>query len=207
MIVPGAERFGSTLAGGSHFGDLVNALRQLTDAVSTTDAPDEIMSDALREIRRLTAALDAHVATGHHYPAGHRWELPARGHPLLLPLTIDELSDREMRGRVTFSRAHMGHTGIAHGGFIPLVFDEVLGVFPVQVDPPARTAYLHVTYRAGTPVLTELAVTARLVSVEGRKLLMRGTLHDGDTLLAEAEGLFIQPRTLMSGGQTRNCGA
>ena len=30
---------------------------------------------------------------------------------------------------------------------------------------------------------------------EGRKIFIRGTMHEGDTLCAEAEGVFIQPKT------------
>ena len=30
---------------------------------------------------------------------------------------------------------------------------------------------------------------------EGRKIFICGTMHDGETLCAEAEGIFIQPRT------------
>jgi acyl-CoA thioesterase FadM len=59
---------------------------------------------------------------------------------------------------------------------------------------PARTAYLHVDFRHVTPVETELQVRVRFDREEGRKRFLRGTLHDGDTLCAEAEGLFVALR-------------
>ena len=111
-----------------------------------------------------------------------------------MPVEPERVTQTEMLAHVRFSSAHMGHKGVAHGGFIPLVFDEALGVFPVRLDPPARTVSLSVQYRAGAPIDEELTVSARLVRNEGRKVLVRGALHFGDRLLAEAEGLFVQPR-------------
>jgi acyl-coenzyme A thioesterase PaaI-like protein len=53
------------------------------------------------------------------------------------------------------------------------------------------TGRLTVHYRSPTPLRTELTFEARVVSVTGRKTLTHGTLHAGDRLCAEAEGLFI----------------
>lgn len=194
-VWPGIERFGTTTAGGQRYGELVAALRSLVVAVAVADAPDSLVEDAIAEVRRLGSALDSHRVTGDVVPAGHRWELPARGHPLLIPLEIDHLTKTEMRGRTRFSVAHMGHAGLAHGGFIPLVFDEALGVFPQRSDPPARTVSLQVQYRAGTPIDTDLTVSSHLARRDGRKVEVTGELHFGNLLLAEARGLFVQPRT------------
>lgn len=79
-----------------------------------------------------------------------------------------------------------------HGGAIPLVFDEILGRVASTCGPPmARTAYLHVNYRSITPVDRDLDVTARLVSVSGRKRVVTGEMRDGPVLLTDAEGLFV----------------
>jgi acyl-CoA thioesterase FadM len=50
---------------------------------------------------------------------------------------------------------------------------------------------LTIHYRSPTPLNTDLHLKARLESVSGRKILCKGTLHAGDRLCAEAEGLFI----------------
>jgi acyl-coenzyme A thioesterase PaaI-like protein len=191
----GILRFGATTAGGERYGELVEALRSLTVAVVAANAPDGVVDDAIAEFRRLRSTLDPHRVTDDVMPAGHRWELPARGHPLLIPLEIDHLTETEMRGRTRFSVAHMGHAGLAHGGFISLVFDEVLGVFPLGSDPPARTVSLQVQYRAGTPIDTDLTVLSHLAQRDGRKFRVTGELRSGNLLLAEAQGLFVQPRT------------
>ncbi|WP_235735286.1 PaaI family thioesterase [Nocardioides alcanivorans] len=55
-----------------------------------------------------------------------------------------------------------------------------------------RTAYLKVDYRSLTPVGRTLRARVWVDRIEGRKLFARGTLHDGDRLCAEMDGLFIE---------------
>jgi hypothetical protein len=43
-------------------------------------------------------------------------------------------------------------------------------------------------------VHADLHVDVDLVERVGRKMLLRGRLHNGTTTFAEAEGLFVQPR-------------
>ena len=56
------------------------------------------------------------------------------------------------------------------------------------------TARLIVHYRKPTPLFHELHFRAGVDRVEGRRIMSRAELWDGDTLTAEAEGLFVQPR-------------
>ena len=63
-----------------------------------------------------------------------------------------------------------------------------------RVTLPARTAYLTVNYRAITPVDVELQLTGSIDRSEGRKTWATGRLHDGDRLVADAEGLFVKLR-------------
>ncbi|MGH9261515.1 MAG: hypothetical protein ACRD08_16750, partial [Acidimicrobiales bacterium] len=50
---------------------------------------------------------------------------------------------------------------------------------------------LTINYRNPTPLHTELLFASRVVEVSGRKTFTHGTLHAGDRLCAEGEGLFI----------------
>jgi acyl-coenzyme A thioesterase PaaI-like protein len=119
--------------------------------------------------------------------------VPGRGQVVCPAFIIDHQDQTSLRARVTFGTFHHGANDAAHGGVVALLFDELLGL-PVNVDVAtmARTAYLHVNYRAITPINRELQVTATVTSVEGRKKFVRGELHDGDTLCADAEGLFVE---------------
>jgi acyl-coenzyme A thioesterase PaaI-like protein len=106
---------------------------------------------------------------------------------------VEEGDAQQVRGTVTFGRYFLGGNGAVHGGAIPLLFDEVLGRLANTGDRPrARTAYLHVDFRSITPVGAKLDVRGWFVSEAGRKRLLRGELRHGDTLCAEAEGLFVQ---------------
>jgi acyl-CoA thioesterase FadM len=50
---------------------------------------------------------------------------------------------------------------------------------------------LTVRYRRPTPLDRDLRFEGRLDRVEGRKIFTSGSCFDGETLTAEAEGLFI----------------
>jgi acyl-coenzyme A thioesterase PaaI-like protein len=78
-----------------------------------------------------------------------------------------------------------------HGGYVAAAFDEVLGATQSLGGRPGMTAKLVVNYRSPTPLLTELSFEGRVDRVEGRKTFTVGTLHAGDRLCAEAEGLFV----------------
>jgi acyl-CoA thioesterase FadM len=57
--------------------------------------------------------------------------------------------------------------------------------------PRQRTAYLHINYRQVVPIDKELQIDAGVDQVEGRKIFVSGRLSDGDTVLTDAEALFV----------------
>ena len=76
---------------------------------------------------------------------------------------------------------------------LPLLFDSVFGmVIHAAGRPISRTAFLHVDYRKVTPIDTPLTARGWVRESEGRKAFVRGELLDGDTLLAEANGLMVR---------------
>jgi acyl-coenzyme A thioesterase PaaI-like protein len=78
-----------------------------------------------------------------------------------------------------------------HGGYVAAAFDEVLGSTQSLAGRPGMTGRLTVNYRSPTPLHTELLFAAQVVEVSGRKTFTHGTLHAGERLCAEGEGLFI----------------
>jgi acyl-coenzyme A thioesterase PaaI-like protein len=179
-------------SGGPAFPALVSGMRRLQDLVVGSNPPDEVVAAAADAIGRLVDLLEPWEVPEGRSPAGRREDLPGRGHPLLLPVVFDERTDDHLVGRVRFTRYHLGGNGAAHGGTVPLLFDEVLGRLSNSGGRPrARTAYLHVNYRAITPIGPELRVEARVEREEGRKRWVTGTLHHGDQLVADADGLFV----------------
>ena len=48
--------------------------------------------------------------------------------------------------------------------------------------------------RTLTPLFRDLRFLASLDRVEGRRIMSRAEVWDGETLTAQADGLFVQPR-------------
>jgi acyl-coenzyme A thioesterase PaaI-like protein len=55
----------------------------------------------------------------------------------------------------------------------------------------SRTAYLHINYRSVTPLDRELQLHGSIERVEGRKIFVAGSVRDDETLVSEAEGLWV----------------
>ena len=94
-------------------------------------------------------------------------------------------------GWATFGEQYEGPPGKVHGGFVAAAFDDVLGMAQSLGGRPGMTGRLTIRYRAPHPLHTRIRYEAKLESVDGRKTLVTGASYDGETLLAEAEGLFI----------------
>jgi acyl-coenzyme A thioesterase PaaI-like protein len=110
--------------------------------------------------------------------------------PLAPPVRVVQEGDR-MYAIATFGSAYEGPPGCVHGGYVAAAFDEVLGATQSLGGRPGMTGRLAVSYRSPTPLNTELRFEGWVAKVEGRKTFTEGTLHAGDRLCAEAEGLFI----------------
>jgi acyl-coenzyme A thioesterase PaaI-like protein len=103
--------------------------------------------------------------------------------------------------RCTLGDAFEGAPGRTHGGIVAALFDEAMGFVLSIACTPAFTGRLTVTYRAPVPLGLPLEFRARLTKREGRKLLMAGEARQGDTILAEADALFVavDPERFASG--------
>ncbi len=192
---PWSNRIPETDLGGPEYGVFLETFRHLQDAVAESDPPPAVWSEIEQIAREMAVRLRPWAAGEKEQPAGTRMDLPGRGHPFLLPFLPVESTDSVVRGRVKFSRNHLGGNGAAHGGALPLLFDEILGRLANAGDRPvARTAYLTVNYRQITPVGVEMSVEATFDKEEGRKRWVSGRLFQGESLVADAEGLFVQLR-------------
>ena len=58
-------------------------------------------------------------------------------------------------------------------------------------SPGPASRRCTIRYRRPTPLQAELVFTGRTERVSGRKIYVKGTVHAGDTLTAEADGLFV----------------
>lgn len=182
-----------TAKGGPDYGRFVQAVRTLQDRARAVDAPDEVITEAADLIEKVAALLAPFEGDEWSSPSGRRVDLPNRGNILAVPMQVDKTDDGRIDGWARFSRFHLGRNGAVHGGALGLLFDSVLGLTSALLtgNRYQRTAYLHVDYRRIVPVEQELQVDAGVERVDGRKVFVSGRLCDGDTVLTEAQGLFV----------------
>jgi len=183
-----------TTKGGPDYGRFVDAVRKLQVHARAVDAPDGVITEAADLLDKLSALLSPYDADEWESPSGRRMDLPMRGNVLTVPMSAGKGDDGRIHGSARFARFHLGRNGAVHGGALGMLFDSVLGLTSSVITggPRQRTAYLKINYRHIVPVEKELQFDAGIDRVEGRKIFVSGRLSDGDTLLTEAEALFVR---------------
>jgi acyl-CoA thioesterase FadM len=78
-----------------------------------------------------------------------------------------------------------------HGGILAGLFDELLGIANIAAGVGAMTGTLTIRYRSPTPLYADLRLAGRTDRIDGRKVYTSGTLHVGDRLCVEADGIFV----------------
>ncbi|OTA89819.1 hypothetical protein M434DRAFT_398367 [Hypoxylon sp. CO27-5] len=92
-----------------------------------------------------------------------------------------------------------GHAGVAHGGIVAAILDEVIGLLmPINQqrgfmpDLPYMTAFLNTTFLKPVPTCATILAQAKILKVEGRKYFAEGWIEDGHgVILARAEALYV----------------
>jgi acyl-coenzyme A thioesterase PaaI-like protein len=191
----GPDGLDAALAGPSaDFEQMIDALRLVQERITTASPPPGVVADTADTLEKLAATLAPFEVDEARQIVAHRIDLPGRGQALVPVMHLDEWDGEHVSAHVTLGRYYLGAGGAAHGGVLGLVFDELMGRLANTGRPRSRTAYLHVNYRAVTPIGPELRVSARVDRIEGRKRFVTGMIHHGDTLTADAEGLFVELR-------------
>ena len=178
------------------------AVRAVIDRLTATTAPPEVLAEATARLAEVEALLHPYESVREyqgsaeasglaHDRAFFDWSpLLGLSNPLAPPLHVSVEEDTIV-ARACFGLAYEGPPGCVHGGYVAAAFDEVLGLTQSLSGRVGMTGTLTVRYRKPTPLHTDLRFEGRVESVEGRKLLTTGRLLDGDTLTAEATGLFV----------------
>jgi hypothetical protein len=183
---------------------LAAATRDLLDAVLSVDGDDAVLAAAATETEQIVATLrtrgrarapaDSERRARSHQDYLPRSPLLGSLHPAAVPLAWD-MHDGRFVGHGVLGAAYEGPPGYVHGGWVALMFDEALGVANVASGFPGMTARLTIRYRRPTPLGTELRLEAWTVGRAGRRITTAGSLSAGDTVCAQAEGLFVDLST------------
>ncbi|UPW08095.1 PaaI family thioesterase [Gordonia terrae] len=173
------------------FDRLIDSVRRLQNSVAAARPTEAVSLAMAAELRSVAGRLDDFAVDEAHQLAGTQMDSPGRSQALVPVLSYRKQTTDRVEGTLRLGRFHLGRNGAAHGGVIPLVFDEIFGRLAGAERPRCRTANLHVDYRHITPVDTELEFTACVDRAEGRKIYVTGSLRADGTVVAEAAGLFV----------------
>lgn len=193
MVGPWADL---TSCAQEHHARLISQLRDFLGEFSSA-ALTEASSEELRAtLFDSTERLAAERAPEERRRYGRLPGLPAAGQATTPWYEVLESTPPDsLTGRAVFGPFFLGGRGAAHGGSIPLLFDELFGWLANSEGMPAsRTAYLNTRYRSVVRIGAELTFSAWTERVEGRKRFLRAELRHGSTLCAEAETLFVTLR-------------
>ena len=191
--------------------ELNRALRDVIEKVRVTKAPDALATRSAAALRSIADELAPHMHTGQAAQAGLEEGAPPAmvgvkpsecfpyspvvGEKNPISPTIDfRVTERGLEAEHVFTAAWAGPPGAVHGGIVALVFDELLGSTNVVAGVGAYTGTLSVRYHVPTPLGVPVRMTGTIDRQEGRKVMTLGKMWAGDTLTAEAEGIFVLPR-------------
>lgn len=194
---------------------LAAALRRQTEACVELDAEPEELASLADRAEALADALASHaggkrvglVEDGPRDGAGRPSldylpfsPIMGRLNPASYGLTVRQEGQRAV-GRVVLNETAEGAVGLAHGGVIAGIWDEVLAAANAIQQTGGPTGSLTIRYRKPTLLHEPLVFTSWVERVDARKVLVRGECHlEGapESVLTEAEGLFIQFATRAS---------
>jgi acyl-coenzyme A thioesterase PaaI-like protein len=101
-------------------------------------------------------------------------------------------TEQNLVARVWFGPVTEGPPEHAHGGSIAAVLDEVLGLAAWAAGHRIVVGNLNISFRQLLPIKTVVQVNTRIVSVQGRKVMVHGDVVSPDgTLYASGEALCI----------------
>ncbi len=183
---------------------LAQAGRSVIEKMASTDAPEEAVERAAELLEAAAGVLDgpgrvrryegfAESANAGGDPHAHFDHSPIMGmaNPIAPPTEVEVGHDDTVVMRVRFGAAYEGPPGSVHGGVLAATFDELLGMTQSLSGQPGMTGTLTVRYRRPTPLHRDLRFVGTLDRVDGRKIFTTGRCLDGETVTAEATGLFI----------------
>jgi acyl-coenzyme A thioesterase PaaI-like protein len=181
---------------------LAEAMRVVIERLTTSDAPEDELRRAADGLERYAERLASHPQATRYVGfaesanagdvAGFFDQSPIIGlaNPIAPPVSM-HAEEGCVVGSAIFGSAYEGPPGCVHGGWVAAAMDELLGFAQSMGGQPGMTGTLTVRYRSPTPLHTELRLQARVDGVERRKTLASGEIYAGDTLCAEAEGIFV----------------
>jgi uncharacterized protein (TIGR00369 family) len=105
---------------------------------------------------------------------------------------VQDNVNKRIVGRFILGEAYQGGGGMAHGGIIAMVLDEVMGKVCRFREVRAVTAELTIQYLKPVKVDEEIVVEGYETEVKGRNLFLVGEIRNNvGVVLAKGTGRFV----------------
>jgi acyl-coenzyme A thioesterase PaaI-like protein len=180
-----------------------DAVRALAGALVEHVNDDEVLTDIAERADELTHRLrsgeprDMREAyrvlfeTGNNRNSGIlERAIGGPANPTAVPVVCRAVDDGVVAD-VVIPAVFAGWPGVAHGGVVAGLLDDVLGHLATAVGGFAATARLEIEFRRPTPVGRPLRVEARTVKRVGRQIFLEGSILEGATKLVVATGCWF----------------
>ena len=112
--------------------------------------------------------------------------------PKSLGLSAAAGEDDSVKAVHTFARTEQGAPGVAHGGAVGAVIDDLFGFVLMRLLVPGVTRDLQIRFRRPIALGVPVHLRAGLTSRDDRHLRMAATGHQGELLVVEAEATFTE---------------
>lgn len=98
--------------------------------------------------------------------------------------------------RITLPQHYQGWPGIAHGGVVATMLDEIMAHALINSGRHGVTTGMEITYKSPVILGREIVVSGRVLELKSRLAVVHGEVRQADdaTLLAQAVGRFLLRR-------------
>ena len=109
-----------------------------------------------------------------------------------LQLELEPHPGGGVEGRFFVKQDHQGPPGLAHGGVLAAALDEAMALLLNAERIFAVTGRIEVDFLAPAPVGAFVAVRARMLGAEGRKVRLEADAAVGERPVARARATFVR---------------
>ena len=117
-------------------------------------------------------------------------------------LQLDGFSRDGDQVSVTFvpQSHHTGFADILHGGIVATALDEIMAWTAMLVEGVlVVTGTMELRFRKPARAGATFRLVGELIERRGRRLMINGTLYDGETMIADANAMFLVVDVLTDG--------
>lgn len=119
-----------------------------------------------------------------------------------LQMTFQQIDEGTVHSKYTIAESFQGWPGIAHGGIVASMLDEVMARLFIFSETEKRflvTAKLEIKYRRPVPIGKEITIIGKKLDDKGKLAKAQAVITNSQNeILAEAVSIFIEANDQLS---------